>query len=121
MTIRQHPSIPGLFSGLTAFAFTWILAFFLVSWLTAPPAAPREAKVVQAGMVFFTNTPPGGVPTLFTQLEFPLRSNAAYKVQLTLDFVNFRDVWAFTNTEGKGRISWTVNPATGPWPRLLEK
>ena len=98
------------------------LLLVAVSLIGCKPApAPREPKVVQAGMVFFTNAPAGLPPTLFTLLEFPLRSNAAYKVQLTTDFKTFRDVWTFTNTEGKQAVSWTINPVTGPWPRVLEQ
>jgi hypothetical protein len=101
-------------------ALSLILCGVLAVVYRARPLPPEPA-IVQARMAFFTNATANLPPTLFTQLEFPLRSNVAYKVQLTTDFINFRDVWTFTNTEGKQGLSWTVNPTTGPWPRVLEQ
>lgn len=70
--------------------------------------------------VYFSYTPPNGTPTLLVRIEYDLQPNKNYQFQLTGDGIDYHDVYSFTAVTGQKKFSHTVNPETGPWPRLLE-
>lgn len=110
---------------ILAVLLTLIAICVLVLVGGAPDPKPKRPPVeVKPGVAYFTNlvNPPPGVPLpVYAMLEFPVVSNKTYTVQLTTDFVEYRTIGSFTASNGQTKAVWTVNPAAGPWPRLLEQ
>ena len=62
-----------------------------------------------------------GRPGVYVAIYYKVTEGRTYHVEVTNDAVVYKRVYTFTATSSLVNFSWTVNPYTGPWPRLIEE
>ena len=72
--------------------------------------------------LYYSITLPDGSGTAIRLLlSFPVSPNKTYRFEYTTDGTNYTPAFSFVAVPGQQNYSWSVDPAYGPWPRMIQE